>query len=72
MKTYNQEYLNNLKGLSVETATQKVYHELGMNCQPYAVGSILCAIARDCVLLFIDKHGIVNSAHAGDPSKLKS
>ena len=66
---YNQKFLDSLAGLT-EGQARAECKKIKMKVEAYRPGTVLAAIARDCVILFVEK-GKVQTAHAGDPTKLK-
>ena len=69
---YTQKNLDSLKGLNIIEARAKCMAHFGLDAHIYNENTILPAIARDVVYLWVssDNHDLVISASAGDPSKL--
>lgn len=68
-KSFSKGYLASLVGISTAQARFKIGKELNMQVEVLPKGAIHTAEARASVILF-EEDGIVQDAHAGDPTML--
>lgn len=69
---FNQTFLDSLKGLHIVEASARCIAYFGLPTNVYNENTVLPAIARDIVYLWVtsDNPDIVKIATSGDPSKL--